>query len=331
MSKDESKARSGGQGAPAGSDDRLAANARVSRKMKPFVNRMRLRLEHLDLTDPAAVQRLDHARKEMREILERKNVPEAAAEWAITRALDAAADYQIQILRSEESHQSHARAKTQLRRLTRHIEQLSKAITKLPPVSKGELNRLIAEKTWTEFDAEAFGQLFQELLGKLSGISPDRLATDARVAIRESLDCRNDPVVAWNNREAPPALIELWECIPDATRLTAETELRAWRPPTRGQSIAFLDQLRALLAKNGPKPGPGRRGALVNTYLKKIATIWQRLNLKVGLARGGSRLKSAESSVQQFSRLALEGIGDNSAISVRQIGNLKKDRRAKMQ
>jgi hypothetical protein len=328
MSKDQPRATSGGQGAPACSDDRLAANVRVSRKMKSFVSRMWLRLEHLNLTDPAAVQRLEHARKEMREILKRKKVPEAAVEVAIAQALDAAADYQIQILRSEQSHQSHARAKEQLRRLTRHIEQLSKVITKLPPVSKGKLNRLIAEKTWTEFDAEAFDQLFQELLDKLSEVSPDRLATDARVVIRESLDCRSDPVVASYERAAPPALIELWECIPAATRSAAEAKLRAWKPPTRGQSIAFLDQLSALLAEHRPKPGPGRRSALVNVYLKEIAAIWQRLNLKVGIARGGSRV---ESSVQQFSRLALEGIGDSSVISVRQIGNLKKDRRTRMQ
>jgi hypothetical protein len=52
--------------------------------------------------------------------------------------------------------------KGHLRRLMRHIEQLSKAVAKLPPLSKGKLNRIIIEQNWTEFDSEAFGQNLPE-------------------------------------------------------------------------------------------------------------------------------------------------------------------------
>jgi hypothetical protein len=53
-------------------DSRLVPNTRVSKRMKPFVNRMRLRLKDLDLTDPDAAARLDQAQEDMWSILKRK-------------------------------------------------------------------------------------------------------------------------------------------------------------------------------------------------------------------------------------------------------------------
>jgi hypothetical protein len=299
--------------------------------IRTFANRLRLRLKDLGLTDPDSVQRLDRARQEMRDILKKNKVTGAAAKLAIEQALDAAADYQMEALRAEQVVQSHALAREQLRDLIRHVEQLSDAIAKLPPLSKGQINRLIDDKDWTEFDAEIFAQLFQELLDMLSQLSPQRLANDVGVEIRENLHLRHDPVVAWTERTAPPAVTELWDCMPAETRSAVEAELRAWTPPTRGQVTAFLDHLRTLLEKKWPGGRPGRRRALVSAYLKRIAAIWQRLDLHVGLARGGSRVKEAESSVQRFARIALAAVGDNSTVSARQIENLKKNRRAKVQ
>jgi hypothetical protein len=331
MKEGEPRTPAGDQGRPADPGDRLAAKFRISKKLQPFVNRMRLRLKDLDLTDAEAVRRLDGGRQDMRKILEKKKVARGDADKAIEQALEAAANYQIELLRWKQADEGTIRARKDLHCLMRHIEQLSEAITKLPPISKGVLNKLTTEKNWTEFDAEVFGEFFGELLAALSELSPARIANDAAVEIRESLRARNDPVVAHTERTAPPALIELWDCIPDATRLAVEAELRAWTPPARRTATAFFARLKTLLEKHRPKPGPGRRHALVSAYLNKIAAIWQRLNLKVGLARGGSKVKTAESSVQQFARFALAAVGDNSPISARQIGNLKKDRRLKMQ
>jgi hypothetical protein len=299
--------------------------------MKPFMSRMRLRVEHLDLADPEAVHRLNSAKERMRQILKKKNVAVAAAERAIKQALDAAVDYQVQALRVKQADQRDAGANEHLRRLRRHIAQLSGTIAKLPPLSKGKLNRIIIKQTWTEFDSEAFGRLFQTLLDTLSALSPRRFADDAGTAIRESLDCRHVSMVAFYARQAPPALIELWEYVPDATRFAAEAELRGWIPTTRGQTSAFLAHVNSLLERHRPKPDRRRRRALVGAYLNKIGAIWQGLGLGIGLARGGSREKKAESLFQQFAKLALTGIGDDSVVSLRQIANLKRDRPAKVQ
>jgi hypothetical protein len=331
MSNDEHGAPAREQEVPAVTEDRLAVRIRVSEKMRPFMGRMRLRLEHLDLADPEAVDRLDSAKQRMRQILRKKNVPVAEAERAIQQALDAAVDYQIQALRAEQADQRNARSKEQLRRLMRHIALLSTTIAKLPRFSKGKLNRIVKEQIWTEFDSEAFGRLFQMLLDTVVRLSPRRYADDAGTAIRESLEYRDDPVVAFNTRQAPPALIELWEYIPDATRTAAEAHLRGWIPPTRGQVSAFLAYLNSLLKRHRPKRDRRRRRALVGVYLNKIGAIWERLALDIALARGGSREKKAESLIHQFAKLALAGIGDNSVVSLRQIANLKRDRAVKVQ
>jgi len=331
MSEDETRAPADEQGVGADAKHRLATNVRISRKMRPFVWRMHLRLEHLDVADPEAFHRLDRAKQQIRKILKKKNVAVAAAEQAVKEALDAAVDYQAQALRAEQADQRNARAKEHLRRLMRHIEQLSNAVAKLPPLSKGKLNRIIIEQNWAEFDSEAFRQMFRKLLDSVSELSPRRFANDAGAAIQETLETRNDPVVAWYARQAPPALIELWEYLPDATRSAAEAALRGWIPPTRGQVLAFLAYLNSLLEKHWPKSDRRKRRALLGAYLNKLAAVWKRLNLDVGLARGGSREKKAESLFQQFARLALAGIGDNSIISLRQIANLKKARPAETQ
>jgi hypothetical protein len=52
-------------------DSRLVPNIRMSKRMRPFVNRMRLRLKDLDLTDPDAAARLDQAQEDMWSILKR--------------------------------------------------------------------------------------------------------------------------------------------------------------------------------------------------------------------------------------------------------------------
>jgi hypothetical protein len=54
------------------SRDRLIPNTLVSKRMKPFVNRMRSRLKALDLTDPEAAAQFNQAQEEMWSILKKR-------------------------------------------------------------------------------------------------------------------------------------------------------------------------------------------------------------------------------------------------------------------
>ena len=67
------------RGVAADPDSRLVPNIRMSKFMKPFVNRMRLRLKDLDLTDPGAAARLDQAQEDMWSILKRMKTSRTVA------------------------------------------------------------------------------------------------------------------------------------------------------------------------------------------------------------------------------------------------------------
>ena len=56
-------------------DDRLVKAFRVSKKMRPFASRMRMRIDSLDLTDPARASQFARSREEMRSILAKKKIP----------------------------------------------------------------------------------------------------------------------------------------------------------------------------------------------------------------------------------------------------------------
>jgi len=84
-------------------DGRLVPNIRASKRMKPFVNRMRLRLEDLDLTDPDAAARLDQAQEEMWSILKRMKTSRTVANQIIAETLDAAVNHRLASLRRDQN------------------------------------------------------------------------------------------------------------------------------------------------------------------------------------------------------------------------------------
>src|SRR5262249_52601767 len=173
---------------------------------------------------------------------------------------------------------------------------------------------LFAQENWSDFDSEMFAQLVNELLEILTPLS--RLANEVAVELREPLLYRSDPVVAFPERSAPPALIEVWDCIPGPMRAEVEKNMRGWRPPARGQARAFFDRLKALLRRHWPKLRPGRYPSLISAYRDRVAMIWRQLKLKVGEARGEAGGKRAEGLFQQFANQGLRAVGDDSMITI---------------
>lgn len=58
-----------------GAEDRLVKAFRVSKKMRPFVARVRTRIDDLDLTDPERASKFESSCEEMRSILAIKESP----------------------------------------------------------------------------------------------------------------------------------------------------------------------------------------------------------------------------------------------------------------
>jgi hypothetical protein len=260
----------------------------------------------------------------MREILTKKKISKNDADRIVAQALDAAADHRLEYMRRDRLIHDLERSKKDRQRLISHLSGLALSISKLPPVSKGKLNKIIAQQNWQHFDAEMFSELMRAMQDALSTLSPARFANIAGLAISEPLRASKDPVVARIVRTAPPAIAELWEIIPAATRSQVEADIRRWTPPQRGQVTMFLNHLVDLLKTHRPTLKGGRR-LVIGRYLQNVAKIWRGFELNVGRAFDGRT--STESPFQRFARFALLAVDDSSRISVRQIVNLKRKSR----
>jgi hypothetical protein len=304
-------------------DDRLLKQFRISKQMRPFVNRMRMRSKDLDLTDPARASEFDRCSEIMKTILAKKRISRNDADRILALTFDAAADHQLERLRRDRFLHDLERSKKNLQRLIKHIERLAQAIAELPPISKGKLNKIIGNQNWRHFDTEMFSELMQAMQDALSILSPACAANKARSVIRETLRASGDRAVTQIFRTAPPAITELWESIPAHTRTYVEAEIRRWTAPKRGQVIALVNHLVGLLKKYRPIMETRRPPAIEGRYLRNVAEIWVGFGLNVGRAHDGAHGKSVESPFQRFARVALAACGDNSPISDRQIANLK--------
>ena len=111
-------------------EDRLVKNFRISKKMRPFVGRMRMRLKDFDWTKGAIAVQLKRNCEDMKGILAKKSIPEAKADHAIAQTLEAATDHQLQRLRQKQSHQNRVRSAGDVGKLIARLEELVEAIAK---------------------------------------------------------------------------------------------------------------------------------------------------------------------------------------------------------
>jgi len=297
-------------------DDHLIKNFQISKKMRPFANRMQLRLKNLDWTNPATANQFESSRDEMKKILAKKKIPEAKANWATTQTLEAAADHQLDMLRRDMMHK-RSRDVTKLVAL---LERLASAVSKLSPQSEGVLDKIVAKHMKGFFDTETLSALVYAAAEALPKLSPRRWASAACNVIYEPVK------VAGIARTAPPEILTLWKCMPSTTRIQVEQELR--RSMQCKSITELLRNLIVLLEKFYPLSGAGRRRAIEYLFAQRARKIWESLGLKVGRAFDGChQMRSIDSSFQRFCNAALAAVGDRSKISGRQIINLKADRR----
>jgi hypothetical protein len=133
---------------------RVVPNLRVSKRMKPFINRVRLRFKDLDLTDPGMAARLEQAREHMWSILKKKKISRMIANQIIAETLDAAVNHRLESLRRDQNLKHLAQANSNLNRLIKHVEGLAQLFAKLPRSTKDELNKITTDLNWRQFDTE---------------------------------------------------------------------------------------------------------------------------------------------------------------------------------
>ena len=294
----------------------LVRNLSVDRKMKPYVDRMRLRPKDHQTSNSQGMMLVENSRNEMKKILLKKKIPEQAAERAIDKAGAMALDYQLEPLRRERCFSDKKAAERHRKRLIKHVDDLIYAVSKLPPFGKRELNKITAEQDWRNFDTEIFTELIHALMQALSKFQFSS-AIDARAAMNEArLPGSKHPRVIAIGRTARPAILDLWDTIPATTRVQVEAHLRRL---SRGKSVLqFLRHLKTGLVKFNPRSKRGRSPAIMSVFAHRIAGIWIGLGLRVGRAATES-----DSVFQRFCRHALAAIGQHSGVSRRQVRNLQ--------
>jgi len=246
--------------------------------------------------------------------VEKRRIPAIAADRAILKSLEAAFDFQSAHLRYRFLKTMEAQSDTTLDHLIRGLRQLSNAIARLPPNSKGVLNkRVVGIIGQARFDSETFIEIVETITAALPQIGSRRLADNIRSLIYpESGGTRRPPV------------IDQWEAMPATTRVKVEGMVR----PSRSL-VYWLDNVADLLEWERPARKQGAPRSISQSFVSRIATIWHALGLNPGLAYN-FRSGRVESAFQRYCRAALTAVGDSTKISARQVLNYKRNRKAIM-
>jgi hypothetical protein len=256
----------------------------------------------------------------MRRILLNKGrVTRIAADRAILKSLEAAFDFQLAHLRYRFLKSSEAQSHDYLDQLIKDLRELGAAIAQLPPNSKGELNKRVADVIGrAQFDSETFIEIIEGIAAALLQIRPRRLADNIMSLIHP------EPAEAGR-----PPIIDRWEAMPATTRVKVEGMVQP-----NSSLIRWLGSVADLLERERPLRKKGAPRSISQVFVMRIASIWRTLGLKPGLAydfflhpatedrlgRGGRVL----SAFQRYCRAALAAVGDPTEISARQILNYKR-------
>jgi hypothetical protein len=319
---------------------RLISRFRVSAAMRPYVLRLRLSGLNFDCgSDANAAVAYTGCIKRMTGILARRRVSVAAANKAILATLEAAAHHQLSQIRFDHLRKMENHSLRALDQLISGLRALGSAITRLPPRTRGDLNRRMASILELGiFDTEVLIEVLEALAQSLRKASPKRLAEDAYSIIHQPLPVfKEAKPLPHLTEQRRPLFIDLWESIPDATRVKVECIMQ--KAGRMASLSGWLTLLADLLLQEPPACRVGGPHSQSQLFVWRVASIWRRLGLRPGLAynhflhpgeqdrigRGGR----IASGFQDYCRDALAAFGDSSVISARQVEIAKKRLRSK--
>jgi hypothetical protein len=275
----------------------------VAGKMLPYVSRIKLRANEPDGPEQ------QKAFEVMADILAKKKTPAGDKTRAIREARDAAAHHKLALARFNSGRDTAANALKDLEDLILKMAELAIAISLLPTTSKDYLNQKTADLMKEGiFDTEVFVELIDLLLDCLPNLSPQE---DGDIARR---------IIERQEGESSPRVVRLWESVPAITRDCVERRIKTW-PSRSGTDL--LQGLPNLLREFRPIPRPGAPRSPLREYVKNIDRIWLRLNLTGRRQYDGVKDRHVKSPFHKFCDAALDSVGNPTAISIRQVSNLK--------
>src|SRR5690606_3725849 len=138
----------------------------------------------------------------------------SVATHAIERALQAAADHQLEVFRRSDNRGEGERSNAAGAEFASRLSRLSKAISTLSPASRSALNRLVVAHIKEYFDTETLNALVQAIGEIAPQLAPERRAGEVYDAIYRPIQ--------GVRRTAPSELIDLWSMLPAETRMAVE-------------------------------------------------------------------------------------------------------------
>jgi hypothetical protein len=319
---------------------RLINRFRVSTAMRPYVLRLRLSGRDFDFgSDADAAVAYTVCINQLTKILARRRVSVAAGNKAVLATLEAAAYHQLSQIRFDHLQNTRNHSLSALDQLISGLRALGSAITRLPPRTRGDLNRRMASILEPGiFDTEVLIEVLETLAQSLREASPKRLADDAYSIIHQPLPVfREAKPLPHLTEQRRPLFIDLWESIPEVTRVKVECLMQ--KAGRMASLSGWLTLLADLLLQERPTRKFGAPRSQSQLFVWRVASIWRRLGLRPGLkynfflhpanqdriGRGGR----IESGFQNYCCAALAAFGDFSWISARQVENANKRFRSK--
>jgi hypothetical protein len=297
----------------------LLSRFRVSAKMRPHVLRLRLRGRDFNFgSNDDAASEFTACIDRMREILARRRIPVVAADKAILKTLEAAADHQLSQSRFDHLRNIEEQAHRTLLGLISELQALGNALSRFPPTSKGELNKRVAVVfSRRPFDTEVFIEVIETITDALRALSPRRVADEARSVIDQPLPLIFKDVFPTEPRR--PLLIDHWESIAAVTRVNVERLMQKSGPPT--SLVGWLTLLTNRLEQE--RPVRKRAPSVHRQFLSRVESILAQLNFKPTQQYDSYAECQVGSAFQRFCDAALAAFGDHRRISRRQISNLQ--------
>jgi len=297
-------------------NDRLVRPLRISKQMRPFVERMRLGRKNLDLSDPATALQFERKQDEMRRILAATKVSSAKMKRAIERTTRCCRQ-------PSAASRAAGRQETGSLALQRRRGQ---AYEETDGASRSDRQAATERQEKTQRDCGQSHRTvfrYRDICGDNHRHCCCFAKACAQKAAQDAVDVIDQPIPEVV-RTAPPEIIELWETMSAGTRQKIELKIRRLVP--KKSAIEFLRQLVVFLKRFSTRSKAGRR-TIQRQYIERVGEVWQGLGLRIGRAYDGINDKSIESRFQRYCRLALAAVGDNSQISGRQIVAVNDDLR----
>ena len=247
-------------------------------------------------------------------ILAKAGVPEDKAHRVINEAIHAALVLLRDVFMQEQRKNATNRDKVHADELVLQLRSVADAIDKLPPASKGKLNKILKTVVWEQFDTEEFCRIVDGIIEALKSVSPKCRAQEVHLQLVERRSFLRQKIrIASIHRSAQPAIRELWES------MGACRDIEAALRESGSKRKSLSDFLRYAADLLESQQFVNLRRVPLRAYLDRVWKTAQDCGLSYKPMYDWRSGTEVERDFQLFAKYAIAAVGANQTISRRQI------------